>query len=51
MANDDASQNQRNPKQLLDTMKKIIYDKPINYISDKTQSQWFIFKRYAMSCR
>ena len=37
MANEDASQNQPHPKQLLDTIKKIIYDKLINYISDKTQ--------------
>lgn len=46
MANRGFSQNKLNPQQLLDKLKEIIYDKPVSYISDKSSSNWAIFKRY-----
>ena len=46
MANRGFSQNKLDPQQLFDKIKEVIYEKPFNYIFDKTQSQWAVFKHY-----
>lgn len=48
MANRSFSQNHLNPQiqQLIDNVKELLYEKPCNYICDKTSTQWKIFKHY-----